>query len=171
MDVVYDEKKRAKIIFPFWILAVGWLFVIIITVIGVVLSIRLNQWLIFSRCGSLIILIALFLALIDHSGWAKTLYKITEPNLTQNQNPKTEKRIKNEIVEELQNCNLTISEKEINFFTWLAYKQELSTYREHFPTRFGVYLKSFMQKHELIIATYGTLIWGFGDLIGSLISK
>ena len=99
MDVVYDEKKRAKIIFPFWILAVGWLFVIIITVIGVVLSIRLNQWLIFSRCGSLIILIALFLALIDHSGWAKTLYKITEPNLTQNQNPKTEKRIKNEIVE------------------------------------------------------------------------
>ena len=171
MATDHDEKEKAKMIFPFWILAVGWLLVVILTVIGVVLSIRYDQWHIFSRCGSLIVLVALFLAVIDHSGWAKTLYKITEPELTQNKNPKTEKRIQNEIIDEIEKCNLTFSEKEISFFTWLSYKLELNTYREHFPARFGSYLKSVMQKHELIIATYGTLIWGFGDLIGNLISK
>ena len=167
----FDVKKKAKIIFPFWVLPVGWLLVVILTIIGVVLSIRYDQWLIFSRCGSLIVLVALFLAIIDHSGWAETLYKITEPKLTQNKNPKIEKRIKDEIVDEIQKCNLTLSEEEISFFTWLAYKLELNSYREQFPARFGSFLKSIMQKHELIIATYGTLIWGFGDLIGSLISK
>jgi hypothetical protein len=167
----FDVKKKAKIIFPFWVLPVGWLLVVILTIIGVVLSIRYDQWLIFSRCGSLIVLVALFLAIIDHSGWAETLYKITEPKLTQNKNPKIEKRIKDEIVDEIQKCNLTLSEEEISFFTWLAYKLEFNSYREQFPARFGSYLKSIMQKHELIIATYGTLIWGFGDLIGSLISK
>jgi hypothetical protein len=108
----------------------------IVIVIGAGLSFIFENWAIFSRTGSLIVILGLFLAKWDLENLINSKIPI------------------NELIQEISvKKNKVLSEKAIN------------KVKENFKIRVISEIKPKYLRFEIYIITIGTLIWGFGDLI------
>lgn len=119
-----------------------------------------SDWITFARSGSLLVCIALVLAIIDHQSWVKNAIPTS-----QKYRPETysniEKAIEDTIKEEIKTFNLKKSENEIKYLTNLRYNEFLEKQKSEKAHE----TRSRFQRVELAIGLVGTLIWGFGDLI------
>lgn len=133
---------------------------IIILGIGIWLSLELDDWTIFSRSGSLLVVIALALAILDHSNWLQKVINVSSDAALPEFKEKLKQNFLNKVTERLSKHNLQKSEDEIEYIVNI----EISKYIEEVPNRIGSTVKRSFQKYELIIAAIGTIVWGFGDL-------
>ena len=165
MKEAVTKEAMVKVVLPVFLNGFGWIFTIAITIIGILLSLKNHDWTIFSRCGSLIVVVALFLVIIDYSKSASALFKIAEPRLVDNKNEKILNEIKTDVLKGLSENNLSKTQDEVNFIANIIYDYKMQNYKEQFPTRVGGYFKNSLQVNELLIGVFGTIVWGFGDLV------
>ena len=158
-----DKKERlVELVLPIVAILMAWLAVVVATVVGVWLSLSKENWSIFARSGSIVVAVALLLAIYDHFSWARSLSELARGVV---KNEGVEDMFIKDIREALLSHGIEKAENEIGFLA----EQKSKSYYEMFPYRFSYHLKSLFQKNELLIGIYGTLIWGFGDLIGKLL--
>jgi len=129
---------------------------ILLSVMGIALSISLKDWQYFARSGSLIVILGIIVAWKDITG-----------NL-----------------EAYINANIDVLAKKIqeteNGFTTrgLLYfgeknsevKNELESYKEKLQ-KLDRLMKLRLKALEVCILVFGTFVWGYGDLIGHLLYK
>jgi len=152
----------AGLVLPTILLYAAWLVVVAITFSAIVVSVQTHCWSPLVRSGAAIVIVALFLALIDFSGWARRLLKLAS-SITSNRNESAVwKAIKKEVEDDLATHGLSKSEDEISFLV----EREMKAYTTNFPARFGAVAKGLHLGHEIAMAAYGTLLSGFGDVIG-----
>ena len=140
----------------------AWCIAGVIVLSGIILSFLYNDWSIFSRSGALIIVCALLLALFDYTSSTKHFFdqvrKVIGPTYRQEEL----ERVRELVRKEMKEYGLTKSEEEIAYLA----DQKLESYWEGFPARFGGTLKMRSVSSEVSLAILGTLISGFGDLLG-----
>lgn len=156
-----DKVKLVELAMPILAIYLAWFFVVGVTVAGVWLSLSYEDWSIFARFGSVVVVIALLLAVYDHFSWARSLSTLSLALI----NEQVDDIFVKDIREALENHGIEKSESEISYLA----EQKSKAYHELFPYRFSHHLKSLFQRNELLIGVYGTLVWGFGDLIGNII--
>lgn len=71
-----DKERLAELVLPIVAIYLAWIFVAVATVGGVWLSSLYEDWSIFARFGSVVVVIALLLAVYDHFSWAQGLSKL-----------------------------------------------------------------------------------------------
>lgn len=130
--------------------------------LGIGLSLLYENWNIFSRSGSLIIICALLLALFDFASSTKQFFDKVRDILGKEYRKKELERGRQLVREEMKKYGLTKSEEEI---AYLADKK-LESYWEGFPARFERVLNLRFVSSEVSLAIIGTLISSFGDLLG-----
>ena len=172
-----DDKYKEKIItlllpilaaaIPLLARWLAWFIMVLIALTGVILSVNYSDWSIFSRAGSLIVVLALTLALIDYSSVSKNVINEARKIGGDKASNEAIENIKNMIMNDLKNHGVVKTDGEINYMA-----ETLSTdYWERLPMRLGGFFKMQAVKTEITIAVIGTVIWGFGDLVGSILSK
>lgn len=157
-----DKEDLIELALPMVAIVFSWIAVAGVTVAGVWLSLSYENWSIFARCGSVVVVIALLLAVYDHFSWARSLSQLAQSVAKQKESGDT---FVKDIREGLGSHGVEKSENEISFLA----EQKSKSYHENFPYRYSYHMKSVFQKNELLIGVYGTMVWGFGDLIGKLI--
>jgi hypothetical protein len=157
-------ENSFTILWPWIIVGISILISILALGIGVWFSVEQKDWSLFSRAGSLLVIIALTMAIIDHSKWLKKVIDIGDRATSSEFKEELKKIFHEQITENLDKHNLIKPPVEIEFLADL----ECSKYLELAPQRVGINLRKWFQKYELIIAGIGTFVWGFGDLVGRL---
>lgn len=161
-----DKAEKLRELFglasPTILRYVAWLAVVVITISAVAISVRANCWLPLTRSGAAIVVVALLFALIDFTGWARRVLEFSSPSFEGQHESAVWKSIRREIIDDLRKYGVTKTEEEIAFLT----ERELKSYVTNFPTRFGSAAKGMHVGHEIAMAAYGTLLSGFGDVIG-----
>lgn len=157
-----DKEKLVKLALPIVAIYLAWLFVVGATVAGMWLSLSYEDWSIFARFGSVVVVIALLLAVYDHFSWARCLSKLARELINEQEGDDI---FVKDICEALESHGIEKSKSEIAFLA----EQKSKAYHELFPYRFSYHMKSLFQRNELLIGVYGTFVWGFGDLIGNVI--
>lgn len=147
-----------------FITKIAWGVTGLIGILGFLLSVIYGDWSVFSRSGSLIVVCALLLALVDYATSTKEFINKTKEFLGPSYEEEEKGRIRQLIRDELDKYGLSKSEKEIAYLA----DQKREFYWDKFPERFGGSLKMKSVVSEVSIAMVGTLIWGFGDLFGKL---
>jgi len=156
-----DFKQNVKISSPLlWIICSIFISGIIIY-FGIQLSIKYNDWTIFSRSGSLLILVTLFIILIEHSKFFTSLIRNLDENRCIKYSSILKKIIRRKIVQTLRKYQIQKSSLEIDYLV----EKEFYLFIEYFSNITRISLKEIAQRIELIIGIIGTIIWGFGDLI------
>lgn len=156
-----DEDDLINVISPIIYISGGYLFAILIFLGGIIISINLHDWSWFSRSGSLLVVIALTLEVIDFPTWISNISKSVRKYSERDGDEFLYDTFRNIIKENLKKHGVIKSPEEIEFLT----EQYRDNYLELLPTKFGSGVKKMAHKYEIIIAAIGTLIWGFGDLI------
>lgn len=128
---------------------------------GIWLSFASSDWTIFSRSGSLLVIVALIMALTDHSGWLRKIIKIGDNSLSEKAKEEFKRAFSKNIEEDLKRFEIVKSKNEIDYLTDV----KVQDYLQNFPNRIGIEIRKSIQKYELSIAIIGTLVWGFGDII------
>ncbi len=114
---------------------------LIVTLIGILLSYNSGDWTWFSRSGSLLVVIGIIVAVKDIN---KSLAELEDRKLT------------DYLLEKLKERRPDIDENEIHD----SKKEIMELTKEK--------IAIFYRRVEVSILITGTVIWGFGDLIGSL---
>ena len=140
----------------------AWCIAGVIGLVGIVLSLLYGNWNIFSRSGALIIVCALLLALFDYTSSTKQFFDQVRKVLGPKYRQEELERVRQLVREEMKEYGLTKSEEEIAYLA----DRKLESYWEGFPARFGGALKMRSVSSEVSLAILGTLISGFGDLLG-----
>ena len=155
-------KHIKKVLSPFF-----WMIIAVIASIasihhGISLSLECNDWTIFSRSGSLLVSIALVSVLIDHSKFYRSLYlNISDKNITKH-SVFIDKVIRRKIKQILKEYKFQKSSNEIDYLVNIEGK----LFAEYASILISKEFNKYSRRLELILAVLGTLIWGFGDLIG-----
>ena len=163
----HEMKKRIveamlPIIASFLAARIAWFSAGVIGLVGIVLSFLCGNWSIFSRSGSLIIVCALLLALLDYTSSTKLFIEKVREALGSEYREQELERVRQLIREQMETHGLTKSEEEIAYLA----DQKLNSYWEGFPGRLGGALRMRAATSEISLAAIGTLISGFGDLLG-----
>jgi hypothetical protein len=162
-----EQKKKAvkamlSIALPVLAVIVAWLFAIVIVSMGIGFSLYYNNWDIFARSGSLIVVCALLLALFDYTSSSKKFFdQLKEAFGPEYQQDEVE-RIRQFVREEFKKYGLTKTDDEIAYIA----DRERESYWKGVITRFSGALKMRSVTSEVSLAIIGTLICGFGDLFG-----
>jgi hypothetical protein len=141
---------------------IAWCITGIIVIVGIALSILYGNWNIFSRSGALIIVCALLLALLDYTSSTKQFFDHVREIFGPKYRQEELERVRQLMHEEMKEYGLKRSEEEIAYLA----DRKLESYWEGFPGRFGGALKMRAVSSEISLAILGTLISGFGNLLG-----
>jgi NADH:ubiquinone oxidoreductase subunit K len=114
---------------------------VIVIVLGVILSFISKDWTWFSRSGSLLVVIGIIVAANDIN---KSLAVLEDSKFSE------------QILERIKEIRPDVEENEIN-----NRKEEILGLLKELMTQF-------YRRIELAILITGTIVWGFGDLIGTL---
>jgi len=150
------------LLFPFIAARITWWIAGFIGLGGIGLSLFYSNWYIFSRSGSLLVVFALLLALVDYTSSTKLFFDQVREALGPKYRLDELERIRQLVRDEIKEYGFTKSDEEIAYLA----DQKLESYWEGFPARLGGALKMRSVTSEVSIAIIGTLIWGFGDLLG-----
>lgn len=134
-------------------LRIAWAIPFVIVAISIFVSINQSDWGHFSRAGSLIVVLGIYIAIKDLSG---------------------------DIYEHARNNYFTMSEffkiGDIGIFEKEELNELINKAKEVEKTNsennaFATYVSKKFRKIEAVLLVVGTIIWGYGDLILSLIWK
>ena len=166
-EVDYKIILKSMLVFLWPRIIIIFLIFISIAIVGFGMrySIENNDWSIFSRSGSVLVIIALIVAIVDHSYWSKKAIEVGNKAITEKRKEQFKDNFYKVIREDLDKYKVEKSENEINYLV----NKEYTKYLEDLPERIGTVTRKSLQKYELIVASVGTVIWGFGDLLGCLL--
>jgi hypothetical protein len=160
-------KKRIleamlPLIVPYVAVCIAWCITGIIIILGIAFSLLYGNWNIFSRSGAFIIVCALLLALLDYKSSTKQFFDNVREILGPKYRQEELERARQLMREQMKEYGLKKSEEEIAYLV----DQELKSYWEGVPARIGGALKMKSVSSEISLAILGTLISGFGNLLG-----
>ena len=163
-DTSINLKPIMKAFLPFFLMFISVTLSVAVIHHGISLSLEYNNWTIFSRSGSLLIVIALVSVLIDHSIFYKSIYlAISNENIAKN-SVVIDKVIRRKIKQTLKKYNFQKSSNEIEYLL----SRERKLFSEYAYDEISNWLSTYSRRIELILGVTGTIIWGFGDLISKL---
>ncbi len=176
-QLIRGAKPRITII-------VAWIIALSILSIGCAWSYQVDDWNIFARSGSLLVFIALVVASINFNGWSKNNYQFIGGVVAEKANSQEDPGIR-EILEKTistsdtmttilfsKSLNENLNEKlnEIGLSIPNKHRKLLVSFLIDQQAQLMMnltdrHIKEKVQKHELLVAALGTLVWGFGDLL------
>ena len=138
----YNESPYIKRYFR-----IAWIIPLCILMASIILSVYESSWAHFSRAGSLIIVVGIYIAFEDLSG---AIY-----SRANNDHFKMSEILENACVFQMENNELTELIK--------SAKEVERINREN--RRFSAYVSQKFRTMEAILLVSGTIIWGYGDLV------
>lgn len=132
-------------------LRIAWIVPSLIVAISIIISISQSDWGHFSRAGSLIVVVGIYIAIMDLSGG---IYELSRNNYFT-------------MSEFLEFGNIVNFEKEDLDELIKKAKEVEKTKKEN--NAFATYVSQIFKKIEAVLLVIGTIIWGYGDIVLGLI--
>jgi len=158
-------KQYLALLKPFISIAFALLAVILITCIGIYLSIKFDDWLWFARSGAAIVTISLLLASTNHSTWADSFVDILDTVTKSSTKDEVKQIVQDSVERSFKRHNVELAENELAYHT----SKEIGLLTQQSKEILVNLAHKKFVRFEFTIAAYGTLIWGFGDLLGAVV--
>ena len=155
-------KAVLPILTPFLAVKIARWTAALIAAVGIAVSYSTGDWSVFSRSGSLIVVCALALAFFDYTTATKQFFDQARALGGDKYEEQTQSTVQELIREDLKRHGIEKSNEELAYLT----ERRMSDFWEFAPIRYGGHFKLRSLKTELALAILGTLVWGFGDLLG-----